>query len=46
VLQKNGDINFWYSADPARRLLKFKAKVKLGSIYGELVDYKPGILLK
>jgi hypothetical protein len=46
VLQKNGDINFWYSADAVRKLLKFKAKVKLGSIYGELVDYKSGTLLK
>lgn len=46
VLQKSGDINFWYAADEARRLLKFQAKVKLGSIYGELVDYKAGVLVK
>jgi hypothetical protein len=46
VLQKSGDINFWYAADDVRRLLKFQAKVKLGSIYGELVDYKPGVLVK
>lgn len=46
VLQKSGDINFWYAADDARRLLKFQAKVKLGSIYGELVDYKAGMLVK
>ena len=46
VLQKSGDINFWYAADDARRLLKFQAKVKLGSIYGELVDYKAGVLVK
>lgn len=46
VLQKSGDINFWYAADEARRLLKFQAKVKIGSIYGELVEYKPGVLVK
>lgn len=46
VLQKSGDINFWYAADPGRRLLKFQAKVKIGSIYGELVEYKPGVLEK
>lgn len=43
VLQKSGDIIFWYSADEMRRLLKFQAKVKLGSIYGDLVEYKPGV---
>jgi hypothetical protein len=46
VLQKSGDINFWYAADEGRRLLKFKAKVKIGSIYGELIEYKPGVLVK
>lgn len=46
VLQKSGDINFWYASDEARRLLKFQAKVKLGSIYGELVEYTPGVLVK
>lgn len=44
VLQKSGDINFWYSADATRKLVKFQAKVKIGSIYGELVEYKPGVL--
>ncbi|MBC7540318.1 MAG: DUF3108 domain-containing protein [Bacteriovorax sp.] len=46
VLQKSGDINFWYSADETRKLVKFQAKVKIGSIYGELVEYKPGVLIK
>ena len=46
VLQKSGDINFWYSADETRKLVKFQAKIKIGSIYGELVEYKPGILVK
>ena len=46
VLQKSGDILFWYAADENRRLLKFQAKVKIGSILGEMVDYKPGLLVK
>jgi hypothetical protein len=46
VLQKSGDINFWYAADESRRLLKFQAKVKLGSIFGELVEYKAGAVVK
>lgn len=43
VLKKSGDIIFWYGTDPERKLLKFQAKVKIGSIYGELVEYKPGV---
>ncbi len=43
VLKKSGDIYFWYGVDSERRLLKFQAKIKIGSIYGELVEYKPGI---
>ena len=46
VLKKSGDIIFWYGPDADRKLLKFQAKVKIGSLYGELVDYKPGILVK
>lgn len=42
VLKKKGDIVFWYSLDKTRRLLKFEAKVKIGSITGELVDYSNG----
>lgn len=42
VLKKSGDINFWYGADSERKLLKFQAKIKIGSVYGELVEYKPG----
>jgi hypothetical protein len=42
VLKKSGDINFWYGADAERKLLKFQAKIKLGSLYGELVEYKSG----
>ena len=46
VLQKSGDINFWFAADEERRLLKFQAKIKIGSIVGEIVDYKHGVLVK
>ncbi|TNF31283.1 MAG: DUF3108 domain-containing protein [Deltaproteobacteria bacterium] len=42
LMQKKGRITFWYSADDVRRILKFEAKVKIGSIEGELVDYKAG----
>lgn len=42
VLKKSGDINFWYGADADRRLLKFQAKIKLGSLYGEVVEFTPG----
>lgn len=45
VLKKSGDINFWYSADEFRKLLKFQAKVKIGSLYGELIEYRPGVLV-
>tara|TARA_R110002072_G_scaffold534_6_gene3831 strand:+ start:11332 stop:12435 length:1104 start_codon:yes stop_codon:yes gene_type:complete len=42
VLKKKGDIVFWYSNDPYRKLLKFQANVKIGSIKGELVEYREG----
>ncbi len=42
VLEKRGDILFWFSADSKKRLLKFEAQVKIGSVGGELVEYKDG----
>ncbi len=42
VLKKRGDIVFWYSADKQRKLLKFEAKVKIGTVKGILKGYKPG----
>ncbi len=42
VLEKKGDILFWFSADDRKRLLKFEAQVKIGSVAGELVEYKDG----
>ncbi|MCO4792758.1 MAG: DUF3108 domain-containing protein [Bacteriovoracaceae bacterium] len=42
LMKKKGKVTFWYSNDEVRKLLKFEAKVKIGSIEGELVDYKAG----
>lgn len=42
VLERKGDILFWFSADEKKRLLKFEAQVKIGSVAGELVEYKDG----
>ena len=39
---KKGEVFFWYSTEPSRRLLKFSAKLKVGEVRGELVDYKLG----
>jgi hypothetical protein len=38
VLKKRGDILFWYSADQAKKLLKFSAQVKIGRLDGVLVE--------
>lgn len=46
VLEKRGDILFWFDTTELRRPVKFQAKVKIGSIEGLLIDYKPGTLLK
>lgn len=40
VLKKSGDISFWFSNDERRIPLKFSAKIKIGSVEGELVNYK------
>ncbi|EQC47394.1 DUF3108 domain-containing protein [Bacteriovorax sp. Seq25_V] len=42
VLKKSGDILFWYSADPSHKILKFEAKIKIGTVKGELIDYQEG----
>lgn len=44
VLKKSGDILFWYSADDLKKLLRFEAKVKIGTIKGELTSYQEGNL--
>ncbi|RLA63326.1 MAG: hypothetical protein DRQ88_05735 [Epsilonproteobacteria bacterium] len=40
--EKKGEVFFWYSTEPNRKLLKFAAKVKIGEIRGELIDYRAG----
>ncbi|MGI4991677.1 DUF3108 domain-containing protein [Halobacteriovorax sp. GFR7] len=42
VLKKSGDINFWISTDESRTVLKFSAKVKIGTVKGELISHKAG----
>lgn len=42
VLEKRGDILFWFDKSDYKRPLKFQAKVKIGSVEGVLIDYKPG----
>jgi hypothetical protein len=42
VLKKKGDITFWYSNDKLRRLLRFEAKVKVGTLKGEMLEYTAG----
>lgn len=39
VLKKKGEIIFWYSKDDRRSLLKFSAKVKIGTVKGVLEKY-------
>jgi hypothetical protein len=43
--QKKGEVFFWYSTDPSRKLLKFSAKVKVGEVRGEMIEYKQGVKL-
>lgn len=42
VLKSDGEAIFWFSADDKKQLLKFEAKVKLGSIDGVLVEINNG----
>ncbi len=37
---KSGKMTFWFSADEKRVFLKFNAKIKIGSISGEIKKYK------
>lgn len=37
---KSGDMTFWFSNDDKRIFLKFKAKIKIGSITGEIEKYE------
>jgi len=40
--EKKGEVFFWYSTEPSRKLLKFSAKIKIGEVRGELIEYKVG----
>ncbi len=40
--EKKNVIDFWYSADADKKLLKFSSKIKLGSVEGETLLYEPG----
>ena len=37
---KGGEMTFWFSTDEKRIFLKFRAKIKLGSINGEILEYQ------
>lgn len=37
---KSGDMTFWFSNDEKRIFLKFKAKIKIGSISGDIDKYE------
>lgn len=41
-LEPKGDVFVWVKDDPSRILLMFKAKIKIGSLTGELKEYKEG----
>jgi|GEM_PF-466191 hypothetical protein len=40
--KERGSITFWVSTSKRRKLLRFSADVRFGSIYGDLVEYSPG----
>ncbi len=37
---KSGDMTFWFSSDERRVFLKFEAKIKIGSISGDIEKYE------
>lgn len=41
-LAPKGDVEVWFKDDPSHILLQFKARIKVGSITGELRSYEPG----
>ena len=34
------EFSLWLGSERTRRILKFSAKVKIGNVFGELVDYQ------
>jgi len=41
-LEPKGDVEIWVKDDPSRILVQFKAKIKVGSLTGELKEYEAG----
>lgn len=41
-LEPKGDVEIWVRDDPSRVIVQFKAKIKVGSLTGELKEYVPG----
>lgn len=41
-LEPKGDIDVWVTDDDRNMLVQFKAKIKVGSLTGELIEYKKG----
>lgn len=39
---KKTSVDFWYSDDLERKLLKFSAKIKIGAVEGRLIFFTPG----
>jgi hypothetical protein len=42
LLKAKNEADVWLSDDPKRLILKFKSKLKIGSLSGELESYTPG----
>lgn len=40
--KKKGESYFWISRDPSKALLKFYAKIKIGSVSGVITEYQSG----
>ena len=43
-LKPKGDVELWLRDDDTRLMIQFKAKIRVGSVTGELMDYQPGTL--
>ncbi len=41
-LKTRGDVLVWFKDDPSKIMLQFKAKIRIGSVTGELKEYVPG----
>jgi hypothetical protein len=41
-LEPRGDVDVWLSDDERQVIVQFEAKIKVGSVTGELIEYVPG----